>query len=78
MNKTKIKLHTQEEYTEFINICSRYDCDINVYDGRNVIDAKSAIGVFNIPQGKIIEVQAITPDENIVVDFIKNIRKFEV
>ena len=78
MNKIKIKLQTQEEYAEFINICSSYNCDINIYDGRNVVDAKSAMGVFNIPQGKIIEVQAITSDESIVVDFIKNIRKFEV
>ena len=78
MNKKKIKLSTPEMVSEFINVCSKYDCDINLYDGRNTIDAKSLIGVFAIAQGKVIEVQAISSDESVISRFIEDMRKFEV
>ena len=78
MDRTKIKLVTPEDITDFVNMCSKYECDVNIYDGSTVVDAKSIIGVFSIQQGKVVEVQAITHDENVVVDFMKNIRKYEV
>lgn len=78
MNKKKIRLTTPEMVSGFINVCSKYDCDINLYDGRNVIDAKSIIGVFGVAQGKVIEVQAITSDESVISSFIEEMRKFEV
>lgn len=78
MNKIKIKLTTPEMIAEFINVCSKYDCDINLYDGRNVIDAKSLIGVFAIAQGKPLEVQVISSEENIISAFIEDMRKFTV
>ena len=78
MSRRKIKLATPEDITDFVNMCSRYECDVNIYDGSTIVDAKSMIGVFSIQQGKTIEVQAITHDENVVVDFMKNIRKYEV
>lgn len=78
LNRIKIKLATPEDITDFVNMCSRYECDVNIYDGSTVVDAKSMIGVFSIQQGKVVEVQAITHDENIIDDFMKNIRKYEV
>ncbi len=78
MHKKKIKLSTPEMISDFINVCSKYDCDINLYDGRNMIDAKSIIGVFAIAQGKVIEVQAVSSDECVISRFIEDMRKFEV
>lgn len=78
MNKIQIKLSTPEMVAEFINICIKYECDINLYDGRNIIDAKSLIGVFAISQGKVIEVKAITSDESVISSFIEDMKKFEV
>ena len=77
MHKIKIKLTTPELVADFINICSKYDCDINLYDQRNIVDAKSIIGVFAVTQGKEIEVQAITSDEIVILEFIKDMKKFE-
>lgn len=56
MNRIKIKLSTPDLIREFINICSRYDCDINLYDEKNILDAKSLIGIFAIAKGKMLEV----------------------
>ena len=78
MNRLKIKLSTPEMVCDFINVCSKYDCDINLYDGRSVIDVKSIVGVFAIDQGKEIEVQAISSDKSVISSFIEDMRKFEV
>ncbi len=78
LNRKEIKLKTPEDITDFVNICSRYECDINVYDGRKVLDAKSIIAIFSIEQGKIIEVQAISSNESVILRFIEDMRKFEV
>lgn len=78
MNKLKIKLSTPEMVSDFIKICSRYECDINLYDGKNVIDAKSLLGVFAIAQGKKIKVQAISSNEDTITSFIKDMNQFEV
>ena len=78
LSRRKIKLVTPEDITDFVNMCSRYDCDVNIYDGSTVVDAKSMIGVFSIQQGKVVEVQAITHDENMVIEFLEKIRKYEV
>lgn len=78
MNKLKIKLSTLEMISDFINICSKYDCDINVYDESNMLDGKSIVGIFTISQGKIIEVQAISFDKSVISSFIEDMRKFEV
>lgn len=78
MPRTKIKLTTPELIAEFINICTKYECNINLYDGRNILDAKSLIGVFAIAQGKTLEVQAISSDESVISSFVEDMRKFEV
>lgn len=77
MNKVKIKLTTPEQIADFINTCSKYNCDINLYDGRNIIDSKSLIGVFTIAQGKPVEVQAISSNESVISSFIDDMKKFE-
>lgn len=78
MHKIKIKLSSPEMVSDFIKVCSKYECDINLYDQRNIIDAKSLISVFAITQGKVIEVQAISSNEDIIADFINDMKKFEV
>lgn len=78
MHRIKIKLSTPEMVSDFIKVSSKYECDINLYDDRNIIDAKSLIGVFALTQGKEIEVQAITSDEDTIVKFINDMKTFEV
>lgn len=81
MNKLKIKLSTPEMVCDFINVCSssKYDdYDINLYDGRSIIDAKSIVDVFTIAQGKEIETDIISEDKSVISSFIEDMRKFEV
>lgn len=78
MKKTKITLHTPEMISEFIKICSGYDCDINIYENKNILDAKSLLGVFAIAQWKPLEVQIISSEKSVISSFVEDMRKFEV
>ena len=69
---------TPDSIAEVVKICCKYSCDINIYDGRSVIDAKSIVGVFTISQGKEVEVEVNSVDENDVVGFLNDIKRFEV
>lgn len=78
MNKTKIKLKSPEQVTEFINLCSKYSNDINLYDGSVVVDGKSIIGVFGIQACKEIEVEMLGADKEEIASFIEKIKTYEV
>ncbi|WP_320973178.1 HPr family phosphocarrier protein [Enterocloster bolteae] len=78
MNRIKIKLESPEQVTGFINLCSKYNNDINLYDGSMVIDAKSVIGVFGIQMGKEIEVEMLGADKDEIKEFVNNVRKYKV
>lgn len=78
MNKTKIKLESPEQVADFINLCAKYNNDINLYDGSVVVDAKSIIGVFGIQTGKEIEVEMLGVDKEEITDFYRRIKEYEV
>lgn len=78
MNRTKIKLDSPEQVTEFINLCSKYNNDINLYDGSVVVDAKSIIGVFGIQEGKEIEVEMLGAEQEEIKDFYNKVEEYEV
>lgn len=78
MNRTKIKLDSPEQVTEFINLCSKYNNDINLYDGNVVVDGKSIIGVFGIQEGKEIEIEMLGTDCEEIKDFLHKIKEYEV
>jgi len=78
LNKTKIKLESPEQVTDFINLCAKYNNDINLYDGSVVVDAKSVIGVFGIQAGKEIEVEMLGVDKDEIVNFMKETKVYEV
>lgn len=74
----QIKLCSPELVVEFVNLCSSYSCDVNIYLENTIIDAKSIVGVFGVTYGKAIEVQAMATDESVISRFIEDMRKFEV
>lgn len=78
MNKTKIRLNSPEQVTGFIKLCSKYNNDINLYDGSVVIDAKSIIGVFGIQEGKEIEIEMLGANTEEIKDFLHKIKIYEV
>ena len=60
MSKTKIKLSTIAEIRDFVNKVILVDFDVDLVQGRYVIDAKSIMGIFALDLLSPIEVVAHT------------------
>lgn len=76
MKKITIKFNKPEEIVEFINICSKYSSDINIYDGSIIVDAKSIISMFKISERKHIKVKMISDNTDEINRFINEIKKY--
>ena len=60
MSKTKINLSTIAEIRDFVNKVILVDFDVDLVQGRYVIDAKSIMGIFSLDLLSPIEVVAHT------------------
>lgn len=65
----KLKL-TADNVKEFIDLCVRQHCDINVLSGRVCVDGKSLIGVANMV-GRVVQVAPVTFDMLEVEEFYR-------
>ena len=43
-----VKINTIERVKNFADVCNKYKCDIDLMQGRYVIDAKSIMGIFSL------------------------------
>lgn len=57
MSKFEILLSSINDVKNFVNIVSKYDCDIDLTSGRYVVDAKSIMGIFSLDLSKSIMVE---------------------
>ncbi len=74
MKNIQIMLTNPNEAQEFVNIASKYDCDISLNGSNCYLDAKSFLGV--ITQGLMCRL-TVNYDGNDET-FIRSIRKFAV
>lgn len=45
----KIRINTIDNVKDFVSICSKYqDSDINVKQGRYIVNGKSILGIFSL------------------------------
>lgn len=77
MRKT-IHISTIEDAKRFVEICSYYSDEINVYSGRYVIDGKSIMGILSLNLLEPIDVEIISKDEVSLNSFAKLMKQFEV
>lgn len=74
MAQTKIKLNAVEDATELVNAAERCDFDIDLINGRAIVDAKSLMGVISLGTGNVVVVQC--HGEN--PDFNRTVQKFAI
>ena len=55
MQKVEICFRRPEDITEFVDIMNQYEYDIDLKRGRNIVDAKSLLGVIAISKADGIE-----------------------
>ncbi len=62
MKTYEIMLDSINEVKGFVNMVSKYDCDVDLISGRYVVDAKSIMGIFSLDLAKPIKVEVHADD----------------
>ncbi|MFR3656787.1 MAG: HPr family phosphocarrier protein [Eisenbergiella sp.] len=75
--KVRIKLRGIDEIKRFSNIARGFSSDINVSNGRTLIDAKSIMGMFNIDLSSGGWAEIITDDPSEIKRFNSLMKEFE-
>ena len=83
MIRKTVLINTMDKVRDFNNIASKYDYDIDMINGRYIVDAKSIMGLFSIDLTKPIEMNVYSdkPDaflKEIHLYLIENEDKNEV
>ena len=75
MSEAYIVLKTIQDVREFVNIVIAFEYEIDLVQGRYVIDAKSIMGIFSLDLSKEIKLVIHSDDAEA---FIKEIKPFIV
>ena len=65
MKETQIKLTNIQDIREFVNKVILLDYEVDLVQGRYVIDAKSIMGLFSLDLSKPIKINAYTNDDKL-------------
>lgn len=71
MKEVKIKLTNVQDIREFVNQVILADYDVDLIQGRYVIDAKSIMGIFSLDLLSPIELVAHTENADALIEGIK-------
>lgn len=55
MQKVHICFHQPEDITEFVDIMNQFEYDVDLKSGKNIIDAKSVLGVMTLSKADGVE-----------------------
>lgn len=67
MTRRKIKIKNIKDIENFSNICSKFDCDMDLSSGKYYVDAKSIMGIFSLDLELPLELIADT-DDSVLID----------
>ena len=71
MKKFSILLSSINDVKNFVNLVSRFDCDVDLVSGRYVVDAKSIMGIFSLDLSKPIDIEIHNDDCDALVEELK-------
>lgn len=74
-----IRINTIDNVKDFVDICNKYeDSDIDVIQGKYVVNGKSVLGIFSLNLVDPVNVIIGSEDENSKIGFYNKIQKWEV
>lgn len=75
----KIKLNTIQDVKDFIGISSKCnDSEIDIKQGRHIIDGKSILGIFSLNLLEPVQVIIDSENDNSKISFYNEIQKWKV
>lgn len=68
MIKRNVMITGFKEAQEFNRICSHFECDMDLLQGKYIVDAKSIMGIFSLNLEEQLELVANSDDEVLIDD----------
>lgn len=73
-----VLLNTIDKVKKFTTIANKFDCDIDVLQGRYTVDGKSIMGVFSLDLTKPVIVEIDSDDEKEIDKFLDMMEEFRI
>ena len=73
MKSVNIRLSLAENVKTFVSVVNHYPYDMDLRDGRHVVDAKSILGIFSLDLSKPITLEIYAEDCG---DLLNDIKQF--
>lgn len=77
MRKVSVLLETIEKARDFVSITTKYDRDIDLINGRYMIDAKSILGILTMDLSKPLVLQ-IHAEQGEAEEILKELKGYVV
>lgn len=71
-----VLLNTINKVKKFTTITNKFDCNIDVLQGRYTVDGKSIMGVFSLDLTKTVIVEIDSDDEKEIDKFLDMMEEF--
>lgn len=72
MKRYSICFRRPKDIAEFVRTISQFDCDMDIQCGRQIVDAKSILGVLAISKASQIELVIHSEDCDEIVDSVRD------
>lgn len=71
-----VLLNTINKVKKFTNITKKFDCEINVLQGRYIVSGRSIMGIFSLNLTNPVTVEIESDDEKEIDRFLKAMEEF--
>ncbi|NLZ24870.1 MAG: HPr family phosphocarrier protein [Clostridiales bacterium] len=71
MKSVPIKLKLAEDVKKFVSIVEKYNYEIDLRDGRHVVNAKSLLGIFSLELSSPLVLEIFSDDCDNLLEDIK-------
>lgn len=71
-----VSLNTINKVKKFVNIANKFDCDVDVLQGRYIVDGRSIMGIFSLNLTESVTVEIESDDKKEIDRFLKKMEEF--
>ena len=73
MKSFNISLKSINDVKDFVNTVNKYDFDVDLTSGRDVVDAKSIMGIFSLDLSKPIKLEVHSDNSDQFIEEISHL-----
>ena len=71
-----VSLNTINKVKKFTNIVNQFECDIDVLQGKYIVDGRSIMGIFSLNLTETVTVEIESDDKKEIDRFLKKMEEF--